>query len=224
MARVPPGSSRAYRLILFVSAPVMRWSRLHVSGLDCLPATGPAIVVADHDSHWDPIAIAYAARGVRPIRALAKSTLWDSRIFGPMMTQMGHIPVERGASNAEAMAAAIAELRKGSCVGVFPEGTLSRGRTMRARAGVGWLAKAVPEAAVVCAGTTGTVDIVRWPKRPRVRVDFFRPKGGGPRPDEGAADFAQRLLDELRERAPAEFPGRKRTAATHRRSAAEPTA
>ena len=156
------------------------------AALECLPAEGPALIVADHDSYWDPIAIAVATRKVRPIRALAKSTLWKTRVTAAFMNGMGHIPVERGASNLEAMATAIDELRKGACIGVFPEGTRSLGRELRARTGIGRLAEAVPEAVVVCARTNGSVDVVRFPKRPRISVEFFRPAGGPKQPGESA--------------------------------------
>ena len=54
---------------------------------------------------------------------------------------------------------AIEELRAGRCIGVFPEGTRSLGRTLRARSGFGRLADAVPEAQLVCCTVEGTVDI-----------------------------------------------------------------
>ena len=205
-----------YRLVVTVGNPIMRWSRMTVTGLDCLPAEGPAMVVADHDSYWDPIAIAVAARGVRQIRALAKSTLWKNRVVGSLMTTMGHIPVERGVSNEEALKTAIEELRAGACIGIFPEGTRSLGRELRARAGVGRMAEAVPEAAIVCCRANGSVDLVRLPKRPRISVEFYRPAGGPLQPGETAAEFSDRLLAELREGAPREIPGRKRTASKFR--------
>jgi 1-acyl-sn-glycerol-3-phosphate acyltransferase len=216
MAADPAQMTSAYRFVLAIGGPIMRWSRMHVTGLECLPATGPALVVGDHDSYWDPIAIAVAARRVRRIRALAKSTLWKNKFVGALMTNMGHIPVERGVSNEEAMATAITELRNGSCIGIFPEGTRSLGRELRARAGVGRLAEAVPDAVVVCVRTNGSVDVVRLPKRPTITVEFYRPAGGQLQPGETAAEFADRLLAELREGAPREIPGRKKTAAKYR--------
>ena len=211
-----PTFTPAYRAVLAVGGPIMLWSRLEVSGLDVMPATGPTLVVADHDSYWDPIAIGVAAREVRQIRALAKATLWKTSITAAFMTGMGHIPVTRGVPNDEALATAVAELRAGACIGMFPEGTRSLGRVLRARSGVGRLAQAVPEAEVVCVRSIGTVDVVRVPRRPAVRVEFFRPRGGGLRAGESAVQFAQRLLDELRESAPREVPGRRRTAARYR--------
>ncbi len=210
----------AYRVVLAIGGPIMRaWSRLHVTGLECLPADGPTLIVADHDSYWDPIAIAVATRDVRPIRALAKSTLWKTRVTAAFMNGMGHIPVERGVSNAGAMTTAVEELRKGACIGVFPEGTRSLGRELRARTGIGRLADAVPEAVVVCARTNGSVDVVRVPKRPRVSVEFYRPAGGQLQPGESALEFSERLLAELRAGAPREIAGRRRAAAKHRAAA-----
>jgi 1-acyl-sn-glycerol-3-phosphate acyltransferase len=209
-----------YRFVVTVGNPIMRWSRMEVTGLDRLPAEGPALVVADHDSYWDPIAIAVAARSVRQIRALAKSTLWKNKAIGALMTKMGHIPIERGVSNEEAMKTAVEELRRGACIGIFPEGTRSLGKQFRARTGVPRLAEAVPEATVVCVRTNGTVDVVRLPKRPHVTVEFYRPAGGQMQPGESATDFAERLVAELREGAPREIPGRKRTAAKFRDAAA----
>lgn len=210
---VPP----AYRVVTAIGGPIMnRWSRMTVTGLECLPATGPAIIVGDHDSYWDPVAIAVAARKIRPIRALAKSSLWKYPVVSTFMNGMGHIPVERAASNSQAMATAIEELRAGACIGIFPEGTRSLGRPLRARSGVGRLAEAVPEAVVVCVRTTGSVDVVRVPKRPSVTVGFFLPSGGQLQPGESATGFSERLLAEIRAGAPYEIPGRSRTAAKFR--------
>jgi 1-acyl-sn-glycerol-3-phosphate acyltransferase len=200
-----------------VGAPIMhRWSRMKVTGMECLPATGPVIIVADHDSYWDPIAIGVAARRVRPIRALAKSTLWKTKIVAAFMDRMGHIPVIRGTSNTDAMAVAVEELAKGACIGMFPEGTRSLGRELRARSGVGWLAKAVPDATVVCVRTNGTTDVVRVPKRPSVTLEFYLPRGGQLQPDESPLAFSRRLLAELREEAPPEIAGRAKKAAKYR--------
>jgi 1-acyl-sn-glycerol-3-phosphate acyltransferase len=220
MRRRAADMTRGYRFVVAVNTPVMWWSRLEVTGLEHLPATGPALVVADHDSYWDPMAIAVAAAPVRQIQALAKSTLWKNKFVAAIMTETGQIPIERGVSNEQALKRAIDELRAGACIGVFPEGTRSLGRDLRARSGVGRLAEAVPEAVVVCVATNGSVDVVRAPKRPHVTVEFYRPAGGQLQPGETAAEFAERLLAELRERAPREIPGRKRRAAKYRADAA----
>jgi 1-acyl-sn-glycerol-3-phosphate acyltransferase len=100
-------------------------------------------------------------------------------------------------------------LRAGEAVCIFPEGRLSRGERLPARSGVGRLAEACPEARVVLAAVAGATDYVRFPRRPRVRVELFYP-GGAARPDEAPRDLAARLLRELRERVPPERAGRRR--------------
>jgi 1-acyl-sn-glycerol-3-phosphate acyltransferase len=219
---VPEPISRTYRAVLAVLAPVVRWwGRLEVVGAEHLPASGSTLVIANHDSYWDPVAIGVAGRERRQIRALAKSTLWKFPGLGPILNAMGQVPIERGMGDAKALQAAIDTLRGGGCIGVFPEGTISRGKMLRARSGAGRLALEVPEARLVSVTVTGTVDIVRFPKRPRIRVEFFPPAGGPPADGEDAKDLSVRLMAEIRERAPIALPGRKRTAARLRSAAEE---
>src|SRR4051794_41338591 len=126
------------------------WGRMEVEGLEALPRSGPVLVAGNHDSNMDPVAVGVAARGHRQVRALAKSSLWDIRGLGPILDGMGQIPIERAAGDADALARAIEALRGGACVGVFPEGTITCGRKLRARSGVGRLAIEVPEARLGC--------------------------------------------------------------------------
>jgi 1-acyl-sn-glycerol-3-phosphate acyltransferase len=204
-------STRTYRIAMAVNLPVARWGRLEVSGVESLPASGPVLLIGNHDSHWDPVMIGFSARGRRQIRALAKSTLWDVRGLAPVLDGMGQIPIVRGAGDAQALANAVAALREGSCIGVFPEGTRSKGRVMRARSGVGRLALEVPEAQVRCVAVSGTADLTGFPRRPRIKVRFFEPAGGQPRPGEDPGDLSARLLAEIRTIAPPIAPFRKRS-------------
>ena len=201
----------AYRAVMTLATPAVRWwGRLEVSGLESMPLEGPVLLAGNHDSYWDPIAVGIAGMPRRQIRALAKSSLWKPGI-GKVLDGMGQIPIDRGAGDQRALDAAIAELRGGACIGIFPEGTRSLGRELRARSGIGRLAEAVPEAQIVSCTVTGTVDIPKFPTdRPRVRVEFFRPAGGGLQPGESPGDFAARLTAEIRARVPITIAGRKR--------------
>jgi 1-acyl-sn-glycerol-3-phosphate acyltransferase len=194
--------TRTYRIAMTVNLPIARWGRLEASGVECLPASGPILLVGNHDSHWDPVMIGISARGRRQI--------WDVRGLAPVLNGMGQIPIVRGAGDAQALADAVAALREGSCIGVFPEGTRSKGRVMRARSGVGRLALEVPEAQVRCVAVSGTADLTGFPRRPRIKVRFFEPAGGQPRPDEDPGDLSARLLAEIRAIAPSIAPYRKR--------------
>jgi 1-acyl-sn-glycerol-3-phosphate acyltransferase len=201
----------AYAAVMRCSTPFVRWwGRIQVEGVELLPESGPLLIVANHDSYWDPIAIGWAARRKRQIHALAKSSLWKTKPVAWVLNGMGQIPIERGKGDVAAMARAEEALRAGACIGVFPEGTRSLGRTLRARSGIGRLAEAVPEAKLVCCTVTGTVDIPAFPKRPRVRVRFFLPEGGGLQPGEAHGAFAARLVEEMRREAPPVPTGRKR--------------
>jgi 1-acyl-sn-glycerol-3-phosphate acyltransferase len=202
--------TRTYRIAMALNLPVAAWARLEVSGVETLPASGPLLLVGNHDSHWDPVMIGHAARKRRMVRALAKSTLWDVKGLHWVLDGMGQIPIVRGAGDAQALANAVTALREGSCVGVFPEGTRSKGRVMRARSGVGRLALEVPEAHVSCVAVSGTADLTGFPRRPHVKVHFFDPAGGQPRPDEDPGELSARLLAEIRAIAPPTLAYRKR--------------
>jgi len=202
--------TRTYRAVMALNRPVAIWSRLEAEGLETLPESGPLLVVGNHDSHWDPIMVGVSAVKRRQIRALAKAELWDVKGLGPILDGMGQVPIKRGSGDKEALAKAIETLRAGACIGVFPEGTRSRGKVLRARSGVGRLALEVPEAHVSLVAIEGTSDLTGFPRRPRVRVRFFDPAGGQPRPDEDPGELSARLLTELRAIVPPTISYRKR--------------
>lgn len=212
LPEMPAGEpSRMYRMAMAVCRPAAIWGRLQVEGLDALPPSGPALVVGNHDSHWDPVMVGNAAIRRRQIRALAKSDLWKVRGLAPVLDGMGQIPIMRGAGDAGALARAIEELRRGACIGVFPEGTRSRGKVLRARSGVGRLALEVPEARIVLVAIEGTTDLTGFPRRPRIRIRFFEPADGQAQPGEEPGELAIRLLAEIRELVPPSLSVRKRS-------------
>jgi 1-acyl-sn-glycerol-3-phosphate acyltransferase len=97
-------------------------------GGEKLPETGGCIVVFNHVSHVDPLIAAHFVydHGRLP-RYLAKSGLFKNRVLGFFLTAAGQIPVERlTKSAAGAYDAAVAAVRNGECVVVYPEGTLTR--------------------------------------------------------------------------------------------------
>jgi len=200
-----------YRAAMAVCRPaVAGWGRLQVDGLEALPAEGPVLLVGNHDSHWDPVTVGVAAIRRRQVKALAKSALWDVRGLGPVLDGMGQIPIERGAGDAGALSRAIEELRAGACIGVFPEGTRSRGEVLRPRSGAGRLALEVPEARLVCVAIEGTSEMTGFPRRPRISTRFFAPAGGQAKPGEDPGELSARLVAEIRAHVPPTLSWRKR--------------
>lgn len=202
--------SLTYRIVMALSTPIVRWwGRLRVVDASLVPARGSTVLMVNHDSAWDPIVVGVAVRR-RQIQALAKSSLWRPRALGWVLDRMGQIPIERGRADAAAMSAAIDALREEGCIGVFPEGTVSRGRMLRPLSGAGRIALAVPGTTVLGVSVTGAVEIVRFPHRPRITVEFFDP--GQPADGESAISLTRRVMAEVRHRAPAAVPGRRRKA------------
>lgn len=104
---------------------LQRW-RLDVEGLEHVPRSGGAVMVLNHSSFVDFFTAArlpFLQLG-RPVRMLAKASLFRSPLIGPFMRAAGHIPVERGAGR-DALVAAVAALRRGEFIGVLPEQTIS---------------------------------------------------------------------------------------------------
>jgi len=194
---------RLYQTIRYTLRWLRWWVRLEVRGLENLPASGPALVVSNHDSWLDPLVIIEAMMWKRrQLRFLAKSTLWKSKVLAWILDGAAQIPIRRGESDIAAMEAAVNALDRGETIGVFPEGTLSRGEKLRARRGVARLALARPEVPVVLVAVEGGTKLRRFPKRPRVAIEFFRPAGGQSEPGEDPAELSRRLLDEIREKVP----------------------
>jgi glycerol-3-phosphate O-acyltransferase / dihydroxyacetone phosphate acyltransferase len=89
---------------------------------------GPALVVANHpNSLLDPLVIFRVAG--RPTRPLAKAPLFEQRFVGTLLRGLGGLPVYRAVDdpgqmhrNEETFRGAIAALRAGDAVQIYPEG------------------------------------------------------------------------------------------------------
>lgn len=101
---------------------VMRlFFRLEYAGLENLPASGPAILVANHTSMADMLVI---QPPIRPwICWVAKKELFGSPLTRGVYTWLGCIPVDRGRTDMVAARGIITALRDKHIVGMFPQGT-----------------------------------------------------------------------------------------------------
>ena len=99
-----------------------------VTGVENLPVTGGAVIAINHTGYFDFTFAGLPAfrqgRG-RKVRFMAKREVFDSKISGPIMRSLRHIPVDRD-SGAASFAEACQRLKDGELVGVYPEATISR--------------------------------------------------------------------------------------------------
>jgi 1-acyl-sn-glycerol-3-phosphate acyltransferase len=102
--------------------------RFTVTGVEHVPETGGAVVAINHTSYFDFTFAglpAYLQGCGRKVRFMAKQEVFDHKITGPIMRGCRHIPVDRQSGSAS-FDAAVAALRAGELVGVYPEATISR--------------------------------------------------------------------------------------------------
>jgi 1-acyl-sn-glycerol-3-phosphate acyltransferase len=198
-----PAAGPIYRFAAWVAFGLMRlqaW-RFHVEGLEHVPRRGGAVIAANHTSYWDFFTVGrgpYLGWG-RPVRILAKESLFRVPMFGAVMRRAGHIPVHRGAG-APALASAVEALRAGELVLVLPEQTISPSfELLPFRPGAVRMAAAagVPLVPAVSWGSHRFHTVgrrPRWSWRLPVVVRYGEPLH--PAPD----DPADELLAELRRR------------------------
>lgn len=86
---------------------------------------GAFLLAANHISHFDPPLISLAAR--RQIDWMAMVELFSNRAMGAFCTACGAFPTDRSQVDRKAVRMAVARLRQGRCVGIFPEGGIRVG-------------------------------------------------------------------------------------------------
>lgn len=102
--------------------------KITITGAENLPTSGGAVVAINHTGYLDFVFAglpAYEMRPTRRVRFMAKRETFENKFTGPIMRGCRHISVDRG-EGAEAFDAAVAYLKAGELVGVYPEGTISR--------------------------------------------------------------------------------------------------
>ena len=205
LPRPEPGVPRAswvYRLAAWIAFTVFRLQRWRydVRGAHHVPTRGGAVIAANHFSFWDFFLAGRApyTGGGRPVRIMAKESLFRTPVFGWLMRRAEHIPVHRGAGT-DAFASAVAALERGELVLVLPEATISPAyellpfktgaARMAARAGV-------PLVPVATWGSHRFHSVRRrptWSWRLPVTIRYGAPLHPGP--DDDPVEVTDRLRD-----------------------------
>jgi 1-acyl-sn-glycerol-3-phosphate acyltransferase len=168
------------RLSMIVLQAALRVAiRRRYAGLEHIPCDGGAIVVANHVSKLDSLAIAgFVGAAGRWPRFLAKAPLFGIPVVGRFLVSMRQIPVNRGGADAaDALVVAAEAVRAGDVVIIYPEGgtpkpwetPLSKGKTGAARL---WLSTGAPVVPVASWGPQNILDPAtgRLRLRPRTPV------------------------------------------------------
>ncbi len=93
---------------------------LRMVGAENLPDSGAAILCGNHMSLLDPLAAGVAVK--RPVRFMGKKELFHVPVVRWMVRSLGAFPVDRGNADMTAVRTALAILRDGGVLGIFPQG------------------------------------------------------------------------------------------------------
>jgi 1-acyl-sn-glycerol-3-phosphate acyltransferase len=164
----------AYRLIVAVIRPLLTlFTRREWSGAERLPTQGGWVVCTNHYSYADPFVFGHFLidHGCSP-RFLGKVEVFRVPVLGAVLRAADQIPVHRESGRAvDAYRSAVAAVRAGKCVAIYPEGTLTHDPglwPMRGKTGVARIALET-KCPVVPVANWGAADILA-PNSKRLRL------------------------------------------------------
>lgn len=145
-----------------------------VKGLENLPASGPVVLCANHLTNFDVFPLQFALP--RLIFYMGKAELFEHPIMDALLRHLGGFPVYRGERDSWAMKHAAKVLENQQVLGIFPEGTRSKGRGLRVgKPGAARLAIDA-QCPIVPVAITGTHRLFKhFPRRTRVVIDIGKP-------------------------------------------------
>jgi 1-acyl-sn-glycerol-3-phosphate acyltransferase len=169
-----------------------------------MPRKGPVLLVANHESFLDPVAIGLAVR--RRICYLARKTLFANQRFGNYLRSVGCIPVDQEGVAKEGIKTSLDLLEAGRALLVFPEGERTpTGQMLPFKPGILLLLRRAP-VPIVPVGVAGAFEAYpRHQAVPRLSPILYPPTGaavaasvGKPIPPERFADMPrEQILEEL---------------------------
>lgn len=173
-----PPPTWVYRAVRALARELVRpLARVRVEGMDHIPASGPFILVANHQSVLDPIFVQSACP--RPVHTLTKSSQFGTFPFGWLLPRILALPARRYRVDPHVVRLMLRRLGQGEVVGIYPEGERTWDGTLQPirRGTVRVLLRAgVP---VVPCGISGAFHVwPRWgrgPRRGRVILRFGEP-------------------------------------------------
>ncbi len=150
-----------YETFFWVSGPAMTLGfSLRTEGMHHVPKSGPALLIANHQSYFDPDLVGLAAR--RHLCYLARKTLFRNRVFGWLIRTLRAIPIDQEGIGIEGVRDILEQLEVGRAVLIFPEGERTQdGLIHPPRPGIALLIKK-SQAPVMPVGIAGAYQA--WPR------------------------------------------------------------
>jgi len=90
------------------------------TGCERIPPTGGCILAMNHESYLDPPLAGICCK--RPIHFLARKTLLEWPILGPIFPKVNVVPVDQERADMSALKTVVKLVKAGECAIVFPEG------------------------------------------------------------------------------------------------------
>jgi 1-acyl-sn-glycerol-3-phosphate acyltransferase len=169
-------SSLWYEGCYWVSSAAMTLGfSLRTEGRGNVPAHGPALVIANHQSFLDPLLVGLASR--RHLCYLARKTLFRHALLAWLMRSLNAVPIDQEGVAKEGLRTILEQLQSGQAVVVFPEGQRSGdGALQPLRPGIQLLIRRT-QAPIVPVGIAGAFNA--WPRsRPLpLPAPLFLPAG-----------------------------------------------
>jgi 1-acyl-sn-glycerol-3-phosphate acyltransferase len=140
------GTNLAFKIGTKIVIPLLNLvGKKYWRGGENLPQSGKIIVASNHVSYLDVLYLShFLYRNGRAPRYIGKEGVFKVPVIGKFVLAAGMVPVARESKDAsKALDHAVRLLEMGHCVGVYPEGTLTRdehGWPMVAKTGLARLA------------------------------------------------------------------------------------
>ncbi len=141
-----------------------------------VPQSGPVLVIANHESFLDPIAVGLAVR--RRIHYLARKTLFTNPTFGNYLRSVGCVAVDQAGVAKEGLKTSIELLQSGKALLIFPEGERAwDGKMLPFKPGLLLVLRKAP-VTILPVGVAGAYEAYpRKAKLPRFAPLFCPPNG-----------------------------------------------